>query len=330
MTLLVTGAGGFVGRALVRAFVAAGRPVRGMVRTPEAAAAVSALGGQPVVADLRDPRSVGRAMEGVSHLVHAAAKVSDWGDPLDFTEVNVHGTWNVMSAALVHRVSRVVHISTEAVLLDRRPLVQVDEDTPLPVEPIGEYARSKGEAERQVQRAVNQGLDACIVRPRLVWGPGDTSVLPRLITGVRRGTFRWVDGGRFLTSTCHVDNLCEGVAAALDRGRPGGVWFLTDGAPVEQRAWLSDVLKAHGVTPPTGAIPWRAAWAAAGVAEFAWRTLRRQDEPPLTRSMLLLGGREVTVRDDRARADLGYVGRTTHAEALFELQRSLTRATGPR
>jgi nucleoside-diphosphate-sugar epimerase len=330
MTVLITGAGGFVGRALVRWFVTDGRPVRGMVRNAADAAAVTALGGHPVVADLRDQRALGRAMEGVHQVVHAAAKVADWGDPIDFTEVNVHGTWNVLSAALIHRVSRVVHISTEAVLLDRRPLVQVDEDTPLPVEPIGEYARSKGAAEVQVARAVKQGLDACVVRPRLVWGPGDTSVLPRILAGVRRGAFRWVEGGRFLTSTCHIDNLCEGVAAALDRGRPGGVWFLTDGAPVEQRAWLSEVMKAHGVTPPTGTIPWRLAWAAANTAEFAWRTLRRKDEPPLTRSMLLLGGREVTVRDDRARAELGYVGRTTHAEALFELQRSLTRATGPR
>src|SRR6185437_7199560 len=115
---------------------------------------------------------------------------------------------------------------------DGKPIVNADEARPRAVKPAGLYPLTKGLAEAAVIAAITAGgLETVVVRPRFIWGKGDTSLLPELTETVKRGRFGWIGGGRHLTSTCHVRNVIEGALLAAERGKPGEIYFLTDGEP---------------------------------------------------------------------------------------------------
>jgi nucleoside-diphosphate-sugar epimerase len=217
-------------------------------------------------------------------------------------------------------VPRLVHVSTEAVLVGGRPIVNADETWPRPARPIGLYPLTKGLAEERVLAANSPELCTLIVRPRFIWGKGDTTLLPRIIEAVRRGQFRWIGGGRHLTSTCHVRNACEGMILAAEHGRGGEIYFLTDGPPVEMRAFLTDLLATQGVDPGARSIPLWLACTVALVSEKTYSLLRIRRPPPASRTAVELIGREITVNDAKARSQLGYVGWVTRIAGLEEMR----------
>jgi len=225
----------------------------------------------------------------------------------------------VLRAARAAGVQRLVHVSTEAVLVGGSPIRRAREDHPRPARPIGLYPATKAQAELLAIGANGPELAVVVVRPRLVWGRGDTSLLPQIADAVRRGSFRWIGGGRFLTSTCHVANLCAGMIAAAERGRGGEVYFLTDGEPVEMREFLGALLQAEGVDPGAKSVPRWVAAATAGMAEALWRGFRLRGKPPITRTAVKLVGEEVTVDDSKARRELGYTGVVTRDEGLRQM-----------
>jgi nucleoside-diphosphate-sugar epimerase len=219
---LVTGGSGFVGRALIQALVARGDTVRALARSDAAAENVRALGASVVRGDLDSASALADGARGADVVFHSAAVVTDWGDPAEFHRVNVDGTRRVIEAARAAGVRRLVHVSTEAVLADGKPIIRADETRPRTTNPVGLYPLTKGLAEEVVQAANGPALATVIIRPRLIWGRGDTSLLPRIAQAVRDGKFAWMGGGRFLTSTCHVDNVVEGALLAAEKGTPGG------------------------------------------------------------------------------------------------------------
>lgn len=320
MQLFVTGGSGFIGRTLIAALRARGDSVRALARGPQSVAAVERAGATPVRGDLLGYDALRAGMSGCDVVVHAAGLVATWGRERDFHRINVLGTERVLAAARAARVPRFVHVSTEAVLFDGRPIHRADESRPLPVRPLGPYARSKGRAEVIVLAAAAPGFATIIVRPRLVWGVGDTSVLPKFVAAVRAGRFRWIDHGKYPTSTCHVRNVCEGLLGAAERGRPGRVYFVTDGAPVEFREFLTALLRTQGVDPGTRSLPRAVAWPLAWATEHAWSVLRLGGAPPIDRGALATVGQEVTVDDSRARRELGYVGAVSREAGLAALE----------
>ncbi len=321
MKAFVTGGSGFVGGVLIRRLVKEGHHVRALARSEVAEKAVRTAGAEAVRGDLADQSRLKAAVAGSEVVFHCAAHTAEWGPWADFHEHNVAATERLAAACLDAKVRRLVHVSTEAVLLDGNPLVQVDENKPLPEKPLSHYGRSKAEAERVLQRAVAHGLDVVIVRPRLVWGKGDTSVLAKIAGSVKDGRFKWVDGGRALTSTCHVDNLCEGMIAAAEKGKTGEIYFLTDGPPLPFRQHLEELLSR--LSPPMSAgeasVPLWLAKVAAAACERIWTTLELKSTPPVHRVPVLLFGQEATVNDAKARRELGYRAAKTRAEGLAEL-----------
>lgn len=316
----VTGGSGFLGRSLIAALRARGDEVRALARSDAAAGAVAAAGAEPVRGDLDDVAAMTRGMAGCDVAFHAAADVAQFGDVARIAHINVGGTERVLAAARAAGVPRLVHVSTEAVLVGGPRLVRVDETRPRPRRPIGVYPLTKGLAEERVLAANSPSLATVIARPRFIWGAGDTSVLPVLVEAVRAGRFRWIGGGRHLTSTCHVKNVCAGLIACAERGRGGEIYFLTDGEPVELRGFLTALLQTQGVTPGDGELPYWLARAAAWGAEAVWRLLRRPGEPPVTRSAVRLIGDEVTVDDGKARRELGYAPVVTREAGLAEMR----------
>jgi nucleoside-diphosphate-sugar epimerase len=314
----VTGGSGFVGRALIEMLRERGFSVRALARSDGAAAAVQKAGAEPVRGDLDDTAAMTAGMRGCAVVFHSAAKVEQFGRRKDFLRINVEGTQHVLDAARAAGCQRVVHISTEAVLCGTR-IVDVDETAPRPAHPVGLYSETKGMAEDRVLAANRDGLETVIVRPRFIWGRGDTTLLARLVEACNKGQFAWIGGGHHLTSTCHVRNVCEGTIAAAERGRPGEIYFLTDGAPVEFRAFITRMLATQKVTAPDRAIPRWLAGAAGGLLEVIFRAFNPDGQPPVTRMTVRLIGETVTVRDDKARRELGYGSHVSIDQGIAEL-----------
>ncbi|MGR6922306.1 NAD-dependent epimerase/dehydratase family protein [[Actinomadura] parvosata] len=316
--VFVTGGSGFVGGHLVTRLIKDGHTVRALARSATSAAAVEALGAAPVGGDIGDPASLRQAMAGCELAFHAAARTTRGGERARFWADNVQGTANVLRAAREAGVRRLVHVGTEAALMDGRPLVDVDETAPLRPGSRAPYAASKAAAERLVRDA--EGLETVVLRPRFVWGAGDTTVLPELVAMVRGGRFAWIGGGRHRTGTTHVDNAVEGLVLAAERGRPGEAYFVTDGRPVVFRDFITDLLATRCVTPPARSLPLGAALAVAAAGETVWRGLRLRGAPPLDHMSVWLAGMECTVDIGKATAELGYRPVRTREEGLAELR----------
>jgi nucleoside-diphosphate-sugar epimerase len=318
-TAFVTGGSGFIGGALIERLVAEGWDVRALARSEGAAAKVRERGAEPVTGDLGGQASLRAGAEGTEVAFHAAAKVEDWGDPEEFERINVRGTENVIEACRQAGVRRLVHVGTEAALMAGDPLVNVDEGAPLRPDSPVLYSSSKAKAEQRVRDANGNGLETVVVRPRFVWGRGDTTLLPAIVELVRSGRFRWVGGGGQLTATTHIDNTVEGLWLAATKAPAGGVYFVTDGEPVVWREFLSRLMETQGVTPPTGTIPAGVAGVAAGAIERTWRLLRRPGHPPLTRFSVWVSSQECTLDIGRAERELGYSPVKSREQGLAEL-----------
>ncbi len=324
MKAFVTGGSGFVGRNLIRALHARGDEVRALARSDRSMQTVAKLGATAVRGDLGDAAGLRDGMRGCDVVFHAAAEVTGRAPRERFEQANVIGTRNVLAAAREANVPVLVHVSTEAVLADGSSLKRVDETHPRPLRPLPGYPETKARAEALVQQANSPELRTVIVRPRFIWGADDTSVLAQLVGAVRSGRFVWMNHGRYLSSTCHVANLVEGMLLAAQKGRGGEIYFLTDGEPVEFRDFVTRMLATQGVQIPDRSVPFGAVKRFATLAEAIWSTLRLPGFPPLLRMEVCLIGQEMTVSDAKARRELGYRGSKSIEQGLRELAQVAT------
>jgi dihydroflavonol-4-reductase len=308
MTVMLTGATGFLGSAIARALAGRGHAVRALVRegTPR-----DVLAGLPVAfvpGDLTDAASIARAMEGCGAAIHCAADYRIWvPDPDRMAAVNVGGTEAVMRAALDAGLGRVVHVSSVATLKPRgdgRPATEAD--AARPEEAIGPYKRSKTEAERAVERlAAERGLPAVIVNPSTPIGPRDRRPTPtgRVILEAARGRMpAYVDTGLNLV---HVDDCAAGCVAALTAGAVGERHIL-GGHDVPLGALLAHIAALHGRRAPVR-LPRGPLWPMAVASEAVARVTGR--EPMLTLDGLRMAGQRMYFSSDKAARVLGHRAR---------------------
>jgi nucleoside-diphosphate-sugar epimerase len=315
----VTGGSGFIGGRLIGRLVAEGRPVRALARSEEAAAKVEALGAEAVRGELGDRDSLAAGAAGCATAFHLAAHLGEWGSWEDFERGNVEGTRNVLAACEEAGVERFVHCGTEAALMAGDPLVHVDETAPLRPDSRAPYPATKAEAELAVREANREGFETIAMRPRFVWGRGDTTLLPEMVKTVEAGKFAWVGGGRNVTDTAHVDNVAEGLVLCAEKGRPGEAYFITDGEPVIFREFVTEMLRTQGVEPPDRSLP---AWTAAplaGLCELLWK-LPLPGEPPMTKFRSWILTQECTIEIGKAREELGYRPLISHEQGLAEMR----------
>ncbi|HLY50860.1 MAG TPA: NAD-dependent epimerase/dehydratase family protein [Solirubrobacteraceae bacterium] len=319
-SVFVTGGSGFIGGRLIERLKHDGHSVHALARSEASAARVRERGAEPVMGDLSDVSAMTNGATGCELAFHAAAHLGDWGTREEFEHDNVQGTENALRACTEAGVRRFVHVGTEAALLAGEPLVQVDETAPLRPDSPALYSSTKARAEQLVLAANREGFETVVIRPRFVWGRGDTTLLPTMTEMVRSGRFAWIGGGRHLTATTHVDNTVEGLILGAERGQGGNAYFVTDGDPVVFREFVSELLRTEDVEPPTRSLPAALAGAVAVAGETAWSTLPLPGRPPLTRFAYWVSSQECTIRIDKARQQLGYAPVRTREEGLDEMR----------
>ena len=279
MRVLVTGASGMLGRGTASALVARGEQVTVLQRRP------SGLACREVLGDIADAEAVRRAVAGHDAVVHLAAKVDVTGPWHEYAQANVRGTRNVVTACRSEGVGRLVHVSSPAVAHTGDPIVGGPAEPADPVRARGHYARSKAAAEQAVLEADSPALAVLVVRPHLVWGPGDTQLVERIVDRARAGHLPLIGSGAALIDTTYVDNAVDALLAALDRCGPvhGEAFVVSNGEPRTVAEVLARLCLAAGVDGPRGRLPFPVArWVGAGV-EGGWAALGRRDTPPLTR-----------------------------------------------
>lgn len=326
MRVFVTGGSGFVGGHLIERLARDGHTVDALARSEASAQVVRGFGARAVRGDLDaiEPS----ALSGAEAVVHCAARVEDWGPRAAFWAANVEGTRRLLAAARGAAVPRFVHVSTESVVFVGDDLLGVDESAPYPTRHRFLYSETKAEAERLVLAAHGPDLHTVAIRPRLVWGPRDQAIRGNLLQIVADGGFWWIDHGRAITSTVHVDNVVEGLVLALTGGRGGRPYFVTDGRDRPVREVVSALVRGTGVTLPDRSLPRRVALPLAGAVEAAYATFRPNRRPPMSRLAVAMLAATVTVRDDAARAELGYRPVTSIEDGVEGLARAAA-ATRP-
>lgn len=301
--VLVTGATGFLGGYLVRSLACEGWTVRAIGRRRSVLENLSGPGIETREVDLRDREAVAIACEGVDLVIHAAALSSPWGRRSDFFDTNVKGTMHVIDGCRRQGVTRLVHVSSPSVIFNGRDVRGATEEAPFPRRFLSPYCWTKKLAEDAVRGAA--GLDTVIVRPKAIFGPGDTTLLPRLLAAGRARKLVQVGDGTNLVDLTYVDNVVHALRLALVRPDAAGrIFTITNGQPVRLWEVIRRILAAAGCPTNWRRIPYPMAYVAAALMEVRGRWTAT--EPLLTRYGVALLGRTQTYCIDAARRWLGY------------------------
>lgn len=313
--VLITGATGFLGGYAVRELLAAGYSVRGFGRSREKLAQLAhEYGIETVCGDLSDAAAVAQALNGADYCIHAGALSSVWGRWGDFYRANVLGTQNVLSGCLKHGIRRLVFVSSPSIYAAPREQLDIREEDAPADNRLNHYIRSKILAERSVRSG---GVPSVIIRPRGLFGVGDTSIIPRLLARNRSTGIPLVNGGRHLTDLTCVENAAYALRLALEsEAAAGQTYNITNGEPQPFADLLALFFQAAGQTMRTRAVSQRGLWIAANVLEKTYQFLRIRKEPPLTRYTACLLTYSQTLNIEKARRELGYEPRIRIAQGI--------------
>jgi len=322
---LVTGGGGFIGKAIIDRLLARGWRVRNLSRS--CYPALDALGVETVQGDLADRAAVDRACAGCDVVFHVAAKAGVWGPYAEYHRINVVGTENCLAAS--RGQARIfVYTSSPSVVFGGGDMAGADESVPYPAIHRSPYSRSKAEAERAVLAANTDAFRTVALRPHLVWGPGDNHIVPRILAQGRAGKLRIIGRGDNRVDTTYIDNAADAHLGALDAltagaAAAGKAYFISNGEPVVIWDIINGILAAADLPPVRRKIPKNVALGGAAVLEMLHRVLRRPGEPRMTRFVVEELASTHYFDISAARRDLGYVPAVTIQEGLARLRAHL-------
>ena len=329
MKVLVTGATSLIGAGVARSLARRGDEVVCFQRK----AAVSldgVVGIEQRLGDIRSREDVDAATEGCDAVVHLAAKVGVVGPWEEYRSINVDGTEHLVAAARAGCVHRFVHVSSPSVAHGGEPIVGGGADAPVLGRSRAWYPESKAMAELLALDAASDDLGVVAIRPHLVWGPGDTQLVGRIVERAAAGRLALVGGGRALVDTTYIDNAVDALVAALDAGEPGAdcsgrPYVIANGEPRTIRELVAGICRAAGVPFEPRDVSLRAGRAAGAVVERVWPLLRRDDEPPLTQFLAEQLGTAHWFDPRPARDDLGWTPTVGIDEGLARLAASFER-----
>jgi nucleoside-diphosphate-sugar epimerase len=318
---LVSGATGFLGSRLAVALRDRGYDVRALARRTSDLRALARAGIEVVEGDVTDAPSLVRAVTGRRVVFHTAGKVADWGRRDDFIRTNVAGTANVVAACRAAGVSRLVHVSSLAVLGLARTGERVTEQAACAASDPDPYTHSKIEGEKLVAAAHGMdGLATTVVRPGVIWGRGDVTIVPRIVALLERNRMVLIDGGRNRIALSHVDNLAEALMLAAEApGAAGQLYHVTDDEELTAREAILAIAEAAGFPAPRRSLPFPVVHAVASLLEGAFRIAGRKSPPPVTRLGARLIACDARFDIGKARRDIGYRPKVTFREGVGTL-----------
>lgn len=322
MRVLVTGASGLLGGTLARLLADRGDAVTVLQRRP------SGSGLREIRGDVADPAVAQEATAGMDAVVHLAAKVNVVGPWAEYERINIGGTRTLLDAARASGVTRFVQVSSPSVAHAGSSLVGVGAGPADPLHARGNYARSKAVAESMA--LANDGPDLAVVavRPHLVWGPGDTQLVARIVGRARSGRLPVVGSGAPLIDTTYLDNAADALAAALDRCPEvhGNAYVISNGEPRPVAEVFDALARAGGADGVNLHVPAGLAKAAGAVVDSAVGLLTRlgrdlETDPPITRFLAEQLSTAHWFDQRRTRADLGWEPQIGLDEGFERLRR---------
>lgn len=347
----VTGAGGFLGKAICLRLLAAGIKVTGFARGdyPE----LEALGVVMVRGDLVDKEQVQQAMQGCDIVFHVASKAGVWGDRDSYFGPNVKGTANVISGCKVLKINKLVYTSTPSVTFAGLDESGIDESTPHASKFLNYYAHSKSIAEKMVldanqatdmplehadatqavipgasQLPASNALKTVALRPHLIWGPNDPHLVPRVLARGRLGKLKLVGHEDKLVDTIYIDNAAYAhVLAALElcESQPkcqGKAYFLSNDEPVTMARMLNLILASDGLPPVIKRVSPTVAYIVGAILEGVYFLFKKQQEPLMTRFVARQLSCSHYFDINAAKRDLGYRALISIDEGMKRLKAS--------
>jgi nucleoside-diphosphate-sugar epimerase len=317
MKILVTGGTGFLGSRLILKLVADGHQVFALTRSVSSHKDLQALGASPIDANLesREPLS----LPGIDAVVHAAAVFRFAGPRDPYFRTNVDGTALLLKAASKAGATIFVYISAAGIIMDNEGTLVHNAVEKAPSFPnhFSAYLASKAQAEAIVLAANTPGFRTIALRPPALWGRGDpfSRALPHAI---KSGQFAFIDRGDYAFATIHVDNVVEAIGCALKRGEGGHAYFINDQEHQTFREFIASLANLQGLSiDKLRSMPYWLASAIGRLMDAIWIISLRKNDPPLSRSLVRMIGREFSINDSAARQELGYVGKTSRADGLL-------------
>ncbi len=323
--ILVTGGGGFLGRAIVKKLLKKGAKVFSFSRRyyPE----LDELGVRQFQGDIFDKHSVDTACKNMDTVFHTAAKAGVWGKREEYFKTNVTGTENIIQACLNNSVRRLIHTSSPSVVFDGRDMEGIDESAPYPEKFHAPYPETKALAEQMVLKATSGNLNTIILRPHLIWGPGDNHLMPGIVKRAKR--LKRVGRGKNIVDTIYIDNAADAHILAAERLKEnpslsGRVYFISQNEPISLWKMVNDLLDTAGLPPVKGAVSASTAMAAGTALEIFYRLFKIQSDPPMTRFMAKELATSHWFDISRAMKDLGYMPAVSIEEGLDRLKKEYT------
>lgn len=319
MKIAVTGAGGFLGRAVVARLMQSGHEILALVKSPHDVRALEELKIPAAACDLSVEDACNDLFIGSQAIVHCAGLTRDFGHWDEFKKTNIDSTRNVMLAAQKNSVSRFVYISSAAVYGNERNHFGTDEEADYGARVVDPYSRSKIAADKLVVAFMReQNFPAAVLRLGLIWGPGDPVVLPFIVGNLKKKRLRLIGNGDNVLSLTYIDNAIESIMLAVENPRAiGNVFNIADGHRVTSRKFITDITSILGITPRLKTMSYPTIYFIAYLVERYYHLFRGNRQPPLTRFAARFLKYYAVFDTSKAAFDLGFRPKVPYKEALL-------------
>jgi 2-alkyl-3-oxoalkanoate reductase len=325
---LVTGGGGFLGGAIVKALLNRGDTVRTIQRGdyPQ----LREWGAETIQGDLTNPDDINKATRGCDVVFHVAAKAGVWGDYSDYYQANVVATKNVVKACLINNVNNLIYTSTPSVVFNGENEEGINESAPYVTNFFNAYQKTKVESEQLVINANNSNLNTVSIRPHLIWGPGDPHLVPRIINRAKSGRLKLVGNESRKVDSCYIENAAQAHLLAADclqstnKVCAGKAYFISNDEPINMSDLINKILAVANLSPVTKTVPENVAYMIGFFLEKAYLLLGIKNEPIMTRFVAKQLSTSHWFDLTSAKQDLGYYPAISIEEGMNRLQVSLT------
>jgi len=319
MNIIVTGAGGFLGRNLANGLLSKGHKVRNFSRRNHLP--LQAMGVETICGDLQNASEVMAAFQGIDAVFHVASRVGIWGDYDEYYRTNVVGTGNVIKACRANGITKLIYTSTPSVVFDGNDILRADETKPYALKFYNDYSRTKTLAEQKVLQANDETLSTVALRPHQIIGPDDPHLVPRLVNAAKRGRLKIVGTGKNLVDVTYIQNAVEAHLLAFEKLSPqssvaGQAYFIGQERPVVLWDFINKILTRYNLSPITKRVPEKVALNMGALFEAWYRFFKINGEPPMTRFVALQFSRSHYFSHEKAKNDFGYDPKISIEQAL--------------